>query len=262
MPRARFRRSSPRWILPVAGLLGGLLAIGSAHARQPAAAVIAPGGDGYPAAPMAATFETVSPDGVEVAGWGAGACARRAIATAWGGERPSFGTDGQPSRSGWRATTSQATLDPAKHTVEGKEHLRWLNRSDRPITEPLLPPLPERLRGTRQHLHDREGPLRRRSAADVETKKGEWGYVDVKSVTQAGKLGDGSSSFTPTAVPTTDHTVVRVDLPEPIRPGATGELDVEFHDQLPRVVARTGYFDAVPPHRAVVSQGRRSRAAR
>jgi hypothetical protein len=36
--------------------------------------------------------------------------------------------------------------------------------------------------------------------------------------------------------------VVRVDLPEAIAAGATGEIDLEFHDQLPRAVARTGYF--------------------
>jgi hypothetical protein len=241
MPRARFRRSSPRWILPVAGLLGGLLAIGSAHARQPAAAVIAPGGDGYPAAPMAATFETVSPDGVALAGWGAGATHTVSDLSAWGGERPSFGLDGQPLSQRVASYDLQATLDTAKHTVEGKEHLRWLNRSDRPIASLYFHLYLNGFEGpgsTWMTEKDHYGAFR----SNVETKKGEWGSIDVKSAAQSGKLAR-LVFVHPDAGPETDHTVVRVDLPEPIQPGATGELDLEFHDQLPRVVARTGYFE-------------------
>ena len=44
-------------------------------------------------------------------------------------------------------------------------------------------------------------------------------------------------------------------------PGGETALDIVFHDQLPRVIARTGYFDQLPPRRAVVPQGRRARAA-
>jgi len=35
---------------------------------------------------------------------------------------------------------------------------------------------------------------------------------------------------------------VRLDLPQPVPPGGSAALDIDFHDQLPRVVARTGYF--------------------
>src|SRR6478752_4536079 len=37
-------------------------------------------------------------------------------------------------------------------------------------------------------------------------------------------------------------TVVRFDLPTPVAPGGSTTIDIGFHDQLPRVVARTGYF--------------------
>ena len=46
----------------------------------------------------------------------------------------------------------------------------------------------------------------------------------------------------PDGGPETDRTVARLDLPEPIKPGAAAVIDFEFHDQLPRVVARTGWF--------------------
>ncbi|MNM84156.1 hypothetical protein D3C81_962370 [compost metagenome] len=42
--------------------------------------------------------------------------------------------------------------------------------------------------------------------------------------------------------PATDRTVVRVDLPQAVAPGAETTLDIRFFDQLPRVIARTGYF--------------------
>ncbi len=237
----------PRPALLLAGVVGGLLVVASARALQPTqpagtptSSSIAPGADGYPAAPMAAKFEAVSPDGVQVAGWGSGAVHTPSDPTAWGGERPSFGLDGQPLSQRVASYDLQATLDPDKHTVEGKEHLRWLNRSDRPIASLYF----------HLYLNGFEGPgstwmteraLLGAFRSGVETKKGEWGYIDVKSVSQEGR----PATFVfvhPDAGPETDRTVIRVDLPQAIAPGATGEVDLEFHDQLPRVVARTGYF--------------------
>jgi hypothetical protein len=45
-----------------------------------------------------------------------------------------------------------------------------------------------------------------------------------------------------------DHTVFQVTLPQPIAPGASVTFHMTFHDQLPKVVERTGYahdFDMV-----------------
>jgi len=46
----------------------------------------------------------------------------------------------------------------------------------------------------------------------------------------------------PDGGPQTDHTVARLDLPRTVPPGGTAVLEIDFHDQLPRVVARTGWF--------------------
>jgi peptidase M1-like protein len=227
-------------LLGLSALLGALLAVASARALQPAPTTPA-GTDGAPAAPMAAIVESVSPDGIEVAGWGAGSPRTPSDPSAWGGERPSFGGDGQPLSQRVASYDLRAVLDPGKHTVEGKEHLRWLNRSDRPVSSLYFHLYLNAFEGpesTWMTEKVRYGAFR----SDVPTKKGEWGWIDLKSVSQAGK----AARFVfvhPDAGPETDHTVVRVDLPDAIAPGATGEVDVEFHDQLPRVVARTGYFD-------------------
>ena len=245
----RSRAARPRTALLAGAIaIGAVLAVASARALEspPSAPPVdlpptkPAGTDGAPSVPIEAKFEAASPDGVEVAGWGAGAVRTASDPAAWGGERPSFGGDGQPLSQRVASYDLEATLDPATHAIEGKEHLRWLNRSDRPIASLYF----------HLYLNGFEGPNstfmteKARYGAfrsGVETKKGEWGSIDLKGVSQGGK----AATFVfvhPDSGPESDHTVVRVDLPDAIPPGATGEVDLEFHDQLPRVVARTGYF--------------------
>jgi hypothetical protein len=73
------------------------------------------------------------------------------------------------------------------------------------------------------------------------TEEGEWGYIELRSVAQAGKAARWAFVH-PDGGPETDHTVARVDLPEPVPPGGTTTLDLAFFDQLPRVTERTGWW--------------------
>jgi hypothetical protein len=220
-------------------LAWALFAAGAARALQPPEPPAPP--SGYPPAPANEVAERVSPDGVEVAGFSAGAVRTPSDAAAWGGERPSFGGDGQPLSQRVASYDLKATLDPAKHTVDGTEHLRWLNRSDRPIKSLYFHLYLNGFEGegsTFMTEKARYGAFR----SGVATEKGEWGYVDLKSVAMGGK--PAAVTFVhPDGGPSTDRTVVRVDLPDAVAAGATADLDLAFHDQLPRVIARTGYFD-------------------
>jgi hypothetical protein len=188
-----------------------------------------------PAEPPAA-----SPDGIEVAGWNAGATRVESRADAWGGERQSFGGDGAPLSQRVASYRLEAVLDPVKHTVEGKEHLDWTNRSARPVRSLYFHLYLNGFEGQgstflsemARYYQFRDG---------IELKQGEWGYIELKSVSQAGKTAAWAFVH-PDGGPPTDHSVVRVDLPEPVAPGATAAIDIAFHDQLPRVIARTGYF--------------------
>ena len=224
--------------LALAVTLGGLIAVqptGTAPETTTPA-----GSDGFPAAPSPAKVDATSPDGIDVAGWGAGAVHTASQPGAWGGERPSFGGDGQPLSQRVASYDLKAVLDPDKHTVDGKEHLRWLNRSDRPVSSLYF----------HLYLNGFEGPgstwLIEKAhygafRSGVEIKKGEWGSITLTTIAQGGKAAK-LVYVHPDGGPETDHTVVRVDLPDAIAAGATGEVDIEFHDQLPRVIARTGYF--------------------
>lgn len=134
----------------------------------------------------------------------------------------------------------EAVLDPVRHTVEGKERLTWKNRSAEPV----------RALYVHLYLNAFEGPgstfavERKRYGgfrSGVETKKGEYGYIELKKVQQGGAPVPWTFVH-PDGGPEADHTVARLDLPREVPPGGTAVVDFEFHDQLPRVVARTGWF--------------------
>ncbi len=171
---------------------------------------------------------------VEVAGWSAGAVRTPSSPDAWGGVR-----ERGPLRVADYDLT--ATLDPVRHTVEGTERLTWRNRSAETISSIYV----------HLYLNAFEGPgstFMTESVqyggfrTDVKTRAGEWGYIELKTVVQDGRPVPWTFVH-PDSGPATDRTVARLDLPRPVPPGGTAVLEIEFHDQLPRVVARSGWFD-------------------
>lgn len=159
---------------------------------------------------------------------------------AWGGprgEHPATLSDQVVSY------TIQASLDPAKHTVDGKQTMTWRNRSNQAVNKIYL----------HLYLNAFEGPgstffTERRlfagsghSRGNADLKKGEWGYIELNKVQQGGQ--DVTWRFVqPDGGPKTDKTVVELDLPQAVPAQGTLSLDIDFHDQLPRVVERTGWF--------------------
>src|SRR4051812_9775189 len=134
----------------------------------------------------------------------------------------------------------EATLDPLRHTIDGRERLTWRNRSATPIRELYVHLYLNAFEGpdsTFATERERFGGFR----SDVPTRKGEWGFIELKSVTQGGAPVPWTVVH-PDGGPDADRTVVRFDLPHAVAPGASTALEIAFHDQLPRVVARTGWF--------------------
>ena len=157
---------------------------------------------------------------------------------AWGGQR-----------TGKEATLSErvvdyrinAVLDPIKHTVTGKQKLTWRNRSKvevRSVYIHLYMNAFESANST-YFTEQRYGTAGFRE--NIPTEKGEWGHIELRSVMQ-GARKVGQTFVHPDNGPETDHTVMRLDLPTPVAAGASTVIDFDFVTQLPRVVARTGYF--------------------
>lgn len=203
-----------RWGLACALCLGTSLAIAAATPPAPAA-------DGIPLAPPdAAAVRTPSaPD-------------------AWGGPR----TGTEPTLSD-RVVKYRihATLDPEKHTVTGRQQLTWRNRSDREVRSVYLHLYLNAFEGpgSTYYTEQRERGFEFRSGEG--TREGEWGWMRLTRVEQAGARVPWRY-VQPDGGPATDRTVVRLDLPHPVAPGDSTTLDIGFLDQLPRVVARTGYY--------------------
>ena len=159
---------------------------------------------------------------------------------AWGGPR---GSNPATLSDQVVSYTIEASLDPVKHTVEGKQTMTWRNRSSQPVNKIYL----------HMYLNAFEGPgstffTERRmfsgsghSRGNASLKKGEWGYIELNKVQQGGQPVNWRYVQTDGG-PKTDQTVVEMDLPQAVPAGATLSLDIGFHDQLPRVVERTGWF--------------------
>lgn len=160
------------------------------------------------------------------------------LPNAWGGART-----GNETTLSDRVVDYQirASLDPIKHTVDGKETLIWRNRSDKPISTVFLHLYLNGFESNGSTFLTEKNRPGYEFRSDVGIKDGEWGHIEVRKIVQAGSVAK-MSFVHPDAGPDTDHSVLRVDLPTVVPPGGSTTLDIEFFDLLPRVVARTGYF--------------------
>src|SRR5260370_13082515 len=173
---------------------------------------------------------------VEVAGWSAGAVRTPSSDAAWGGVRGAKGPENVADYN------LEAVLDAGRPTVEGKERLVWRNRSKEPIRSVYVHLYLNAFEGAGSTFNLERQRYGEHFRTSVETKKGEFGYIELRSVAQEGRKAAWRFVH-PDGGPDTDHTVAQIDLPRPVPPGGSTVLDIDFHDQLPRVVARTGWFD-------------------
>lgn len=135
-------------------------------------------------------------------------------------------------------------LDAAGKMLLGKEEIVWTNPSREAVPDMLF------------HLYwnafkNEDSAFLREAQAETMFSRGaapddgEWGWVDVTDI----RLADGSDlkpSFqfvTPDGPENpADQTVARVLFPEPVRPGESVRLQLEFRSKIPRTVARSGYY--------------------
>lgn len=184
------------------------------------------------------TGNSASPDGIPLANAHAAATMQPSAPDAWGG-----------ARSGQELTLSdrvvnydiQATLDPVKHIVDGQEKLTWRNRSAREVRAVYLHLYLNAFEGSYSTFYSEKRNKGFEFREDISAEDGEWGHIQLGKVAQSGAPVPWLYVH-PDGGPDTDHTVVRFDLPTAVPPGGSTTLDIDFQDQLPRVVARTGYF--------------------
>jgi len=134
----------------------------------------------------------------------------------------------------------EAKLDTEHHRIAGRETIHFVNRSSAALNELWF------------HLYlnafknDKTLFLRSPFGAGRSGDKAhEYGYVDVKKLTIV--AGDGRDLWAErdrhSPDDPEDETDLRVPLPSPLEPGRTLDLELEFEDQLPELVERTGFVD-------------------
>ncbi|MGA8142968.1 MAG: M1 family metallopeptidase [Candidatus Acidiferrales bacterium] len=132
-----------------------------------------------------------------------------------------------------------ARLDTANHTIAATETLRYRNLTGLPQQRfPFHMYLNAfQPQSTFMTEHNRDNP-------DFEWKKERYGAINIThlEITGAGNLTNRMQFIHPDDNNTADQTVMQIELPKPIPPGAEVEFKISFDDQLPQVVARTGYL--------------------
>lgn len=163
-------------------------------------------------------------DGIALAPPNARAVAVSSAPTAWGGER----TDAQATLSDRVVQYDiAATLDPIKHTIAGNEKLTWRNRSNVPVRSIYVHLYLNAFEGSGSTFYTERKTRGFTFRSDVETEDGDWGHIELKSVSQGGAAVPWYFVH-PDEGPDTDHTVVRMDLPTAVAPGKSTTLDIGF----------------------------------
>jgi peptidase M1-like protein len=136
--------------------------------------------------------------------------------------------------------TIAATLDPATHTITGKETLSWRNVTAAPATTLQFHLYYNAWRNT-QSTWMRESALGRRGSAPRYADE-DWGWTDVTSV----RLADGTDLtskvrfIAPDDGNADDRTVIEIPLDQPVAPQGTLDVQLAWTARVPRTFARTG----------------------
>jgi hypothetical protein len=136
-----------------------------------------------------------------------------------------------------------ASLNAATHAVSASEHMTWRNRSDREVHQVYFHLYLNAFKndGSTWFTERKVLTANGESRGMGSLKKGQWGWIDLKQVKQ-GSAALAWHYVQPDGGPVTDQSVVRIDLAQPVPAGGTLTLDIDFLSQLPRVVARTGWW--------------------
>jgi len=130
----------------------------------------------------------------------------------------------------------EATWDPERKTLAGRETVTFENRTSRELPDVQLHLYLNGFRNTRSTLWRGLPPPEGASA---------FGWCELKRVA----LPDGTdltrrvSFATPANENPEDRTLAVVPLPRPVRPGEAVVLELDFESRLPRGLLRTGWKD-------------------
>ena len=140
-----------------------------------------------------------------------------------------------------------ARLDPEAKLLVGTQVLTWRNIQKQPTRELWFHLYWNAWRNNRSTwmLEDR---IRERSDLRDEIREEDWSYIEIESVRllpaenhEGSDLEPGLRYAWPDDGNEHDRTVIVVDLPRPVAPGETIQVQMNWIAKIPRTFARTGY---------------------
>ena len=149
----------------------------------------------------------------------------------------------------------QARLDPDAKTIDGLQRISWRNPDNVPVGELQFHLYLNAFKDSLSTFMIESGGAHRGFSSTVADP---WGGITInrmRIVTEAegdalpiGNAGESKVDITeriqfiqPDDNNQLDQTVVSVELPEPVAPGETIFLDVDFESKLPEIISRTGW---------------------
>lgn len=133
----------------------------------------------------------------------------------------------------------KARLDAKSHVVKGSQTLTWLNDSPDTVETLQFHLYMNAFKNSRSTFFKESGGQLRGDKSDQK----DWGWIDVTRMGLAGgaDLTKAIRFIQPDDGNKDDQTVIEVALPEPVKPGATVRVEIDFTTKLPKVFARTGF---------------------
>jgi hypothetical protein len=136
--------------------------------------------------------------------------------------------------------TIAARLDPATRTITGSETITWRNISTIAATELQFHLYWNAWKDTRSTFM-RERALGSSSDRERARTADDWARIDVTTIKVGGDDRTATKRFiAPDDDNPDDQTVMAVRLAQPIEPGGTATIDVEWSAHVPHPFARTG----------------------
>ena len=136
-------------------------------------------------------------------------------------------------------------LDTEQRKLEGREVLTWRNNSTLTTSELKFHLYYNAWKNTKSTWM--RARLRRRGQQFHDRPAADWGWIDVTAVRLLGEgtvspidLTDEVTYIAPDDGNPDDETVLLVPLPQPISPGNTIRVELEWTSRVPRTFARTG----------------------
>lgn len=141
-----------------------------------------------------------------------------------------------------------ASLDAENHRITGTARVWWRNTSTQSVD---TLPFHLYMNGFRAETTEWMRTSRARHRRSKQSLGGAWGYLEIHAVELLSGRPTLSDALEPSPGPSTpldwwegeDPSTMTVQLPQSVAPGESVVVDLEFTTQLPKVFARTGYFE-------------------